>query len=122
MDYCIYVKAITMFIANNQFREDLPQYGNMKTEYLNIPTTDTLEIVKAAMSSLKKIYLDDIYYKRSIIIFSEISKADSIEQYLFDAIPNSPERTALMKFIDNINQSYDVNKICISTVNEGEQS
>ena len=118
----MYVKAITMFIANNQFREDLPQYGNLKTEYLNIPTSDTLEIVKAAMSSLKKIYLDDIYHKWPIIIFSEISKADSIEQYFFDAIPNSPERTALMKFIDNINQSYDVNKICIGTVNEGEQS
>lgn len=115
-------KAVTVFVATNRFREDLPQYGNSQTEYLNIPTSDTLEIVKAAMSSLKKIYLDDIYHKWSIIIFSEISKADSIEQYLFDAIPNSPERTALMKFIDNINQSYDVNKICIGTVNEGEQS
>lgn len=115
-------KSVTVFVMTNRFREDLPQYGNSQTEYLNIPTSDTLEIVNTAISALKKIYLDGIYYKKSGVILSEISKADCIQQYLFDDIPNRPERTALMKVIDNINQSYGVNKICIGTVSGGEQS
>lgn len=115
-------KAVTVFVATNRFREDLPQYGNSQTEYLNIPTSDTLEIVNAAIAALKKIYLDGIHYKKSGVILSEISKAGYIQQYLFDDIRNRSERMALMKAIDNINQSYGVNKICIGTAGGGEQS
>lgn len=115
-------KAVTVFVATNRFREDLPQYGNSLTEYLNIPTSDTLEIVNAAITALKKIYLDGIHYKKSGVILSEISKAGCIQQYLFDDIRNRSERMALMKAIDNINQSYGVNKICIGTAGGGEQS
>lgn len=115
-------KAVTVFVTTNRFREDLPQYGNSQTEYLNIPTSDTLEIVNAAIAALKKIYLDGIHYKKSGVILSEISKAGCIQQYLFDDIRNRSERMALMKAIDNINQSYGVNKICIGTAGGGEQS
>ncbi len=115
-------KAVTVFVATNRFREDLPQYGNSQTEYLNIPTSDTLEIVNAAIAALKKIYLDGIHYKKSGVILSEISKTGYIQQNLFDDIRNRSERMALMKAIDNINQSYGVNKICIGTAGGGEQS
>lgn len=115
-------KAVTVFVTTNRFREDLPQYGNSQTEYLNIPTSDTLEIVNAAIAALKKIYLDGIHYKKSGVILSEISKAGCIQQYLFDDIRNRSERMALMKAIDKINQSYGVNKICIGTAGGGEQS
>ena len=73
-------KAVTVFVATNRFREDLPQYGNSQTEYLNIPTSDTLEIMNAAIAALKKIYLDGIHYKKSGVILSEISKAGCIQQ------------------------------------------
>lgn len=115
-------KAVTVFVATNRFREDLPQYGNSQTEILSIPTSDTLKIVNAAIAALKKIYLDGIHYKKSGVILSEISKAGCIQQYLFDDIRNRSERMALMKAIDNINQSYGVNKICIGTAGGGEQS
>ncbi len=115
-------KAVTVFVATNRFREDLPQYGNSQTEYLNIPTSDTLEIVNAAIAALKKIYLDGIHYKKSGVILSEISKTGYIQQNLFDDIRNRSERMALMKAIDKINQSYGVNKICIGTAGGGEQS
>ncbi len=115
-------KAVTVFVTTNRFREDLPQYGNSQTEYLNIPTSDTLEIVNAAIAALKKIYLDGIHYKKSGVILSEISKTGYIQQNLFDDIRNRSERMALMKAIDKINQSYGVNKICIGTAGGGEQS
>lgn len=115
-------KAITVFITTNRFREDLPQYSNSHTEILSIPTSDTLEIVHAAIGALKKIYLDGMHYKKSGVILSDISKDDCVQQYLFDEITNRPERATLMKVIDNINQRYGVNKIQIVSGSETGQS
>lgn len=106
---------MTVFVTTNRFREDLPQYGGSHTEQLEIATADTLEIVNAAIRALKSIYREGYRYKKAGVILTDISRADCIQQHLFDEIRNRPQRMALMKAIDHINQSYGVNKIGLGT-------
>ena len=79
------------------FREDLKQYGNSSTHYFDTPTSDTLEITKAALKVLQEIYREGIYYKKSGVIVSHMCDNSAIQQNLFDDITNRKERNELMK-------------------------
>lgn len=114
-------QAVTVFVRTNRFREDLPQYANAHTVYLNTPTADTLEIVHAAIAALQTIYKSGIYYKKSGVVLSDISHTGCIQQYLFDEINNRSERMDLMRVMDLINQSYGVNKIHLGGIDTTEQ-
>lgn len=58
-------KTVTVFIASNRFREDLPQYGNSATISLLVPTSDTLEITVAAIQALQSIWREGIKLKQA---------------------------------------------------------
>lgn len=62
-----------MFAYSNRFREDLPQYGNIASAMLSVPSADTLEITKAAMDLVDEIYRPGILFKKSGVILSHIS-------------------------------------------------
>lgn len=115
-------KAVTVFVASNRFREDLPQYGHSHTHYLDVPSSDTLEIVNAAVIALKQCYQEGIHYKKAGVILGEISDAAGRQQSLFDDIQNRSARNELMKAIDHINQRYGVDKVCVAAVGGIEQS
>jgi DNA polymerase V len=91
----------------------LPQHSETYTQLLPVPTSDTFEIVNAAVTALQQIYKEGFHYKKSGVILSEISQTEYVQQFLFDNIPNRPERRELMKAIDAINQNYGANKIYI---------
>ena len=104
-------KVVTVFIASNRFREDLPQYGNSATVSLLVPTSDTIEITQAAIQALKSIWREGIQYKRSGVIVSDIQSNTNIVADLFDPIPNRSERARLMQEIDKINHRYGIKTI-----------
>lgn len=97
---------VSVFIASNPFREDLPQYSNMGTYPLFVPTADTLEITQAAHHILDQLYRPGIHYKRSGVILSDIRPATPLQLQLFDPIANRQERAELMKTIDHLNGRY----------------
>jgi DNA polymerase V len=111
-----------VFVTTNRFREDLPQYADSYTEQLNMPTADTLEIVSAAIRALEHIYREGYSYKKSGVILTDISRADCLQLDLFDEVRNRPQRMALMRAIDHINQSYGANKLCIGSSNAAAPS
>ena len=108
-----FAKTVTVFVTTNRFRNDLPQHSDSYTQLLPVPTSDTLEIVNAAVTALQQIYKEGFHYKKSGVILSEIPQTEYVQQFLFDNIPNRPERRELMKTIDAINQNYGANKIYI---------
>ena len=114
-------KSITVFIASNRFREDLPQYGNSATVSLLVPTSDTLEITNAAIQALQSIWREGIQYKRSGVIVSEIQPNETIVGNLFDPVKNRPERAQLMKEIDKINHRYGLKTIQIAAEGDKKQ-
>ena len=115
-------RAVTVFVTTNRFREDLPQYADSYTEQLSMPTADTLEIVSAALRALEHIYREGYSYKKSGVILTDISRADCLQLDLFDEVRNRPQRMALMRAIDHINQSYGANKLCIGSSNAAAPS
>ena len=115
-------KSVTVFIASNRFREDLPQYGNSATVSLLVPTSDTIEITQAAIQALKSIWCDGIQYKRSGVIVSDIQSNTNIVADLFDPIPNRPERAKLMQEIDKINHRYGLKTIQIAAEGDKKQA
>ncbi len=115
-------KSVTVFIASNRFREDLPQYGNSATVNLIVATSDTLELTRAAMQALQSIWRKGIMYKRSGVIVSDIQPAASIEGNLFDPIQNRPERARLMSEIDKINLRYGLKTIQMAVEGDDKQA
>lgn len=99
-------QSVSIFITSNRFREDMPQYSNYATVMLPIPTSDTIEITKAALTALGNIYLPGIHYKKSGVVLGEITDASAIQQDLFDPIRNRPQRAELMRIIDNVNHRF----------------
>ncbi len=114
-------RSITVFIATNRFREDLPQYNNILTHTLPIATADTLEITHTAIMILQELYRPGIYYKKSGVILGDISSEKAVAQNLFDHISNRSERHQLMHFIDNINQRYGAKTILLGIEGIGKQ-
>ncbi len=103
--------TVTVFICSNRFRDDLLQYGNSASKTLITPTSDTIEITRAALEILDGIYMPGIWYKKSGVIVSGIQGAGGIELDLFDDIPNRKARADLMRRIDSINARYGVKTV-----------
>mgnify|MGYP003328412558 FL=1 len=108
---------MSVFIASNPFREDLPQYSNFGTYPLFVPTADTIEITKAAHHILEQLFRPGIHYKRAGVILSDIRPATPLQLQLFDPVPNRQDRAELMGVIDRINGKYGPK--CIRLAVEG---
>ncbi len=114
-------KSVTVFIASNRFREDLPQYANSATVQLSVATSDTMEITCAALTALKRIFRKGIQYKRSGVIVSDIVPEGNIEGNLFDRIRNRRQRTRLMAAIDRLNKRYGLKTLQLAVQGEEDQ-
>ena len=114
--------SVTVFVASNRFRDDLPQYSGGQTMILPVPTSDTIEITQAALSVLKEIYRKGISYKKTGVVLGNISDASCIQQRLFDNVKNRPERMKLMKSIDNLNHRFGLKKIHLAVEGEKRQA
>ena len=98
--------SVTVFLGSNRFRDDLEQYENADTAFFITPTSDSLEITSSALQILERLYKPGIQYKKTGVVLGRIGPSDSVQQDLFDSIPNRPQRMALMKTIDALNCRY----------------
>lgn len=113
--------SVTVFVSSNRFREDLPQYSNVRTLTLPLPTCDTIEITQAALAILKEIYQEGISYKKTGVILGDITDASYIQQDLFDKVRKRPERMQLMKSIDGLNHRFGLKKVHLAVEGDGRQ-
>ncbi|MDX1916622.1 MAG: Y-family DNA polymerase [Rickettsiaceae bacterium] len=104
----IYVYARKSFYGtskdlNNQFHQ----------EYMQYPTDSTVEIIKAAKSALKKIFLQGCAYKKAGVILCGLYNKDKIQRNFFD-LDNDDilnKKQNLMKLIDKYNAKSLENSI-----------
>lgn len=113
---------VTVFLCSNRFREDLPQYGNSATVPFFTPTSDTLEITRAALRIVERIYKPGIMYKKSGVIVGGIMPMTHIQTDLFDPIQNRPGRYRLMKAVDAINHRYGLKTLQLAVEGEKRQA
>lgn len=114
-------KSVTVFIGSNRFREELAQYGNAGTSTFVTPTSDTMEITKAALCALDKIYRPGIMYKKSGVILGDIVSMESVQQDLFDPISNRPARAELMRTIDALNHRFGLKTVRLAVEGSDQQ-
>ena len=114
-------QSVTVFVSSNSFRTDLPQYGNAATVLLATPTSDTLEINKAAMQCLLSVYLPGIMYKKSGVLLGKISPAYPAQMELFNSPVRRMRRENLMHALDDINQRYGAKTLHLAVEDCGHQ-
>jgi len=111
--------CVTVFIGSNPFREDLGQYWNGDSIFLPVPTSDTLEIVNAALQVLQRIYKPGIRYKRSGVVLSNITSDRHIQMDMFDPVRNREERATLSRKLDEMNRRFGLNTVRLA-VEDGQ--
>ncbi|MCR5423759.1 MAG: Y-family DNA polymerase [Bacteroidales bacterium] len=97
--------SVTVFVATNRHREDLPQYNNGATCKLAVPTSDTPTLIQAALSQLTAIFRRGYLYKQAGVILSGITPAAGSQLDLFTA-PEDERRRKLMQVTDEINAKF----------------
>ena len=90
---------VSVFLYTNPFREDLPQYNNFMEKRLSMPTSSTVEIVKAAFDVLQQMYREGYHYKKAGVIVMDIGPRTPIQLDLFDY---NAEQFQKMKRLDAI--------------------
>ena len=106
-------RSITIFIRTSPFDKSKRYYSNSITIDLPIATDNSLELVKVAISGLKKIYKYGYFYQKAGIILSKLNEAGEKNLNLLTPILENKSQT-LMKAIDLTNAKYGRNAISIA--------
>ena len=106
-------RSITVFIRTSPFDKNRNYYSNSITMDLPVATSNSLELVKSAISGLKKIYKYGYFYQKAGIILSKLSESSDNELNLLAPIMENKSQ-ALMKAIDFTNAKYGRNAISIA--------
>lgn len=105
-------RSMTVFILTNSHREDLPQYWSSDSLHLKIPTSDTIELTKAAIQLFEQIFKEGYKYKKAGVIVTDIIPDTAVQQDLFDTTDRSRQQR-IMKVMDHINDKYGADKVRI---------
>ncbi|MBR0194911.1 MAG: Y-family DNA polymerase [Paludibacteraceae bacterium] len=105
--------AVTVFLATNRHRTDLPQYNTDDTLKLTTPTDDTRTVMQAVSVLLERIYQPNYQYKQAGVILTQLQSNSGMQLDLF-APQQAEDRTRqkrLMQAIDSINERFGKNQI-----------
>lgn len=114
--------VISVFLCSNWFREDLEQYFNVRSYEFMVPTSDTVELTRAAMNLTDAIFKPGILYKKSGVMLGKISSQLAVQGDLFDTIGNRESRLELSRTVDTLNQKYGLKTVGLAVEGEKIQS
>ncbi len=106
-------RAITVFIRTSPFDKNRKYYSNSITIELPVASNNSIELVKTAISGLKKIYKYGYFYQKAGIILSKLRDASEKELNLLAPILENKSKP-LMRAIDFTNAKYGRNAISIA--------
>ncbi len=105
--------ALFIFLYSNKHRKDLSQYNNSTVVKLPFPTNSSIELSKFAIDGLKQIFKKGFQYKKTGITALDITLENRKQIKIFEN--SDPKHKALMKVIDNINQTTGQQKIKLAS-------
>jgi DNA polymerase V len=97
--------VIRVFVETNRFRET-DCYENMKSAALPRETNATPDLIAAALSALKGIYLPDRNYKRAGVLMCELRDEKFLQPDLFGSAEDMKREMKLMTVLDSINKRF----------------
>lgn len=106
-------RGICTYIYTNRHRADRPQSYESEWSVLPESTDSTLEIVRYARATLRRIYRHGYLYKKAGVILGDISTASEAQSDLFPTY-DRPKHERLMSVMDSINHTHGRGKIVIA--------
>jgi DNA polymerase V len=110
----LYANAVYVFIQNSPF-DKTEYYGASRVIELPSATDCTLQIAKAALWLLKRIYKEGIYYQKAGVMLMELVPAQGQQTDLFGFAVGNGKGGKLMDTIDSINQKYSKGTIKLAS-------
>ncbi len=105
-------KLVHLFLSTNQHNKNVPQYHPYMTLPFPVPTNDTIEISRYAITGLKQIYRKGYKYRKAGLCVTELVN-DS--EHNMDMFANtSKHQDQVMKVMDEINGRFGHGTIRIS--------
>lgn len=101
----LYANAVYVFIQNSPF-DKTPFYSASLVVALPSPTDNTMQINRAALWILKKLYKEGIYYQKAGVMLMELVPSQGRQTDLLGYTEGDTRATALMTTIDSINEKY----------------
>lgn len=96
---------VTLFVATNRYRDDLPQYRDQASCRLEKPTADTPVILKAVETLMDKLFRQGYLYKQAGVVLSGIVPDEGHQLDLFTE-QDDERRRRLMAVADSINNKF----------------
>src|SRR5450830_390961 len=114
----LYTNAVYVFIQNSPF-DEADYYCGSRMVALPSPTDCTLQIAKAALWLLKKVYKQGIYYQKAGVMLMELVPEGGQQTDLFSHDASDTKKSNLMATLDSINNKYS--KGTIKLASEGTE-
>lgn len=97
--------VISVFIRTSPHAENEVFYGPQASGRLAIPSNDTRDIIRVAISALDRIWKDGFRYMKAGIMLSDFFSLGVAQLNLFDEYQPETQSKELMQVIDQINNS-----------------
>ena len=112
--------TVSVFLSTNPFKPQAKQYNPYKVIQLDVPTNDSMEIVKVAIKGLESIYRDDCIYKKAGVIVGRIVPQEQTQLSLFDSLDRE-KRKSINVAVDKINATMGKNKVKLAVQGNGRK-
>jgi len=113
--------ALTVFAYTSRFRTDVPQCHIQQNVIFPVPTSDSSEIIRAALSGLRENWREGNFaFKKAGVVVWDILPDMAIQTNLFDTIDRG-KQAALLKTIDEIKRKNGHNAIKVAIQGDGKK-
>ncbi|KHJ67134.1 DNA polymerase V subunit UmuC [Pantoea rodasii] len=100
-----YCRQIAVFVRTSPHAVGETFYGNQAMGKLMTPSNDTRDIVRVAMESLDRIWLDGCRFMKAGVMLGDFYSQGVSQLNLFDEFKPQSNSEALMRVVDGLNQS-----------------
>ncbi|WNK46582.1 translesion error-prone DNA polymerase V subunit UmuC (plasmid) [Pantoea agglomerans] len=100
-----YCRQIAVFIRTSPHADGEVFYGNQATGKLLTPSNDTRDIIRVAMDTLERIWVDGHRYMKAGVMLGDFFSQGVAQLSLFDEYRPQANSEALMRVVDGLNQS-----------------
>lgn len=101
----LYANALTVFIQNSPYDKD-PYFGPSYTFGLPAATNNSIQIAKAAIWALRKMYKPNIYYLKAGVMLSDLVPLEGQQLDIFGFAKPDGKAQILMETLDKLNRKF----------------
>lgn len=112
--------TISVFLSTNPFKPQAKQYHPYRVFNLDVPTNDSIEIVRFALKGLDRIYRSDCIYKKAGVIVGRTIPESQVQLSLFDNLDRN-KRREINSVVDTINKKMGKNKVKLAVQGTGRK-